>query len=138
MKSKVVPTAVAAATLILLPLSLAAAPGSKSKAPPPSQAERLARFDANGDGELDKAERRQARETLKAERPGRGPAKAGAEMRDRMRDRRKHFDQDGDGQLDAAEQAAFEAANRAELEKRPGAMARRAGPRRPDAPAVQP
>jgi Ca2+-binding EF-hand superfamily protein len=78
-----------------------AAPGMTSGGPDKQQrrderrAERIAQFDANGDGQLDDGEREQMREARQAEREARR-----AEMM-------AEHDQNGDGQLDDAERQAM-------------------------------
>jgi Ca2+-binding EF-hand superfamily protein len=87
--------------------------------------EMLKRFDLNGDGKLDEAEKAAMKETLKQEKTLRGsgdigslgapaapvPGPGGEVHNDRFfKELIKRFDRDGDGKLDASELADMEAA----------------------------
>lgn len=94
-------------------------PGDDAAPPPPARAEWVKKFDKNGDGKLDAAERAEAREEFARNHPRlaqrmksgkRGPG-VDAFRRGYMLGK---FDQNGDGKLDEMERAAA----RAEGEKR--------------------
>lgn len=112
MKLKSLKSVLLAATFIL-PAGLWAEPGAV--AGDAAREQRLRQADTNQDGRLDQAERRALREQRRAE--------GAQERQERWQERRREFDRDGDGRLNDAEHAAFEAAARAELEKRPRVMA---------------
>lgn len=78
------------AALVAVPALASAGPGERGtcKRDPARFAAKLAKYDANGDGSLDRVERRQARQ----------------ERRAKMLER---FDADGDGQLGAAEKTTM-------------------------------
>jgi EF hand len=85
---------------------------STPAAPGPRHEKMLKRFDKNGDGKLDDAERAEAKEQMRAENSAR---------RGKMRDRLvKRFDKDHDGKLTGAELDAAVAS----IEKRPRVIER--------------
>jgi hypothetical protein len=75
-----------------------------AKTPRPDRAEMIKRFDQDGDGQLNDAERQTAREAVKQKWAGRkGPGGPGGMGRERLRQR---FDRDGDGRLNERERHA--------------------------------
>jgi Ca2+-binding EF-hand superfamily protein len=91
--------------------------GGTTNAPPtvktqkPSQEEMLKRFDADGDGQLNEAEKAAMQEAMQDQRePGRPGARRDA--RPTREEMMKRFDTDGDGQLNEAERAALQEAMR--------------------------
>ncbi|HEX2101806.1 MAG TPA: hypothetical protein VHF69_14125 [Candidatus Synoicihabitans sp.] len=101
-----------AATSILLPVVLFASAASPAVEAEASEIEVREKFDTNGDGTLDAAERDAARATLKERAHERRAAK------------QEKFDRDDDGRLDRRERRALSAANREAMEQRPQVMAR--------------
>lgn len=101
---------------------LEAGPRHEGRNPPPEARERMIeRFDADGDGELNEAERNAARETVKAEHAERREA-AKAKLLAR-------FDDNGDGELDEAERAEVRVAIGPMLRERMCALGGREGGR---------
>ena len=91
-------------------------PAKKQRPEGGRQAELLKRFDKNGDGKLDDAEKAAAQEAMKGKgRPGQPEPGKGVPNRV---DIIKKFDKNGDGKLDDAEKAA---AQEAKGKGRPGA-----------------
>jgi len=108
MKNRSVTLCLLTATLFAVPAFAEDKPAESTPSPAvpapgqrPSREEMIKRFDQDGDGQLNEAERQTVRETMRqkwAERGGmRGPDGA---LREKMRQR---FDRDGDGQLSEAE-----------------------------------
>jgi Ca2+-binding EF-hand superfamily protein len=96
---------IAAAMLFLAPglraVESTTAPASTAPAAPDRderRAEYVRRFDKNGDGKLDQAERTEAKSTMKQERS--------AKAERRQKNLLKRYDKNGDGKLDEAEKAA--------------------------------
>lgn len=90
--------------------------GRRGPGGPPK--EWIAKFDANGDGQLDQAEREALRNAVqsgevKAPRPGHGGGGAGADASGRRGKALEKFDANHDGQLDEAERKAMHEARRA-------------------------
>lgn len=126
-------TSTTALALVSLFATTSLSAADEKEAARPSREEMMKRFDANGDGKLDQAEREAMRAAApdrqrgprgeSADRPARGergPGGPGGRGGDRM----KQFDTDGDGKLNESERAAAEVAMRAEIQSNPRAMAR--------------
>lgn len=101
MKTTSLVPACVAATLFLAPYLMAAEPTPSAEGSSDAKAERHAawvkRFDKDGDGKLNDAERAAAKEEVAGNRRG-GGKKRGELV--------KRFDKDGDGKLNEAEKAA--------------------------------
>lgn len=130
MKRTLLKTLAALATLPLLTAaSLQAADADKPARP--NREEIMKQFDANGDGQLDQAERQAVREHMQAMRPagaggGRGQGGGPGQREGRPGGGRglAQFDTDGDGQLNAAEREAAAATMREHVVNNPRAMER--------------
>lgn len=108
--------------------------GAKKRPGGPDREALIKKFDANGDGKLDEAERAKAKEAFAGGRPGgkpgdRKPGAGGPGGFDREALLKK-FDENGDGKLDEAERAkAKEAFAKNRGDKKPGD--RKPGDRKP-------
>ncbi len=113
------------ATLALTTLSVASAvtlsaQDEDTQPPRPDRQALLERFDTNGDGQLDQAERQTAREAMKARAEQRGERRGPGNRRGGP----GQFDTDGDGVLSDAERNAAAAQMRERASSNPRAMQR--------------
>lgn len=89
------------------------APGAAGAGPrdPAKMQELIKKYDKNGDGKLDDAEKAEAKKAFGGGRPGAGKGTPGAGG-DRLAEMIKRFDKNGDGKLDDAEKAAAQGARK--------------------------
>ncbi|GAB5558830.1 MAG: hypothetical protein SynsKO_04770 [Synoicihabitans sp.] len=123
MKNTLLKTLAASAVVSLALNSAAYAADEDKPAGPPSREEMIQKFDANGDGQLDQAEREAVREYMAANRPeggqrGRGGPGGGGRGGNPM----AQFDTDGDGKLSPAERKAADPIMRERTESNERAM----------------
>jgi len=109
MKSSLLKSTLALAAVSLFGANFVSAQDEKSKPPRPDRQAIMERFDADGNGRLDPAERQAAREAM---------------GKRRHRARLQQFDTDGDGTLNDAERAAAAAHMRERVSANPRAMER--------------
>jgi hypothetical protein len=117
MKTPRLTTLLTVATGLLATVTTLSAESGENRPPRANREAFIERFDSNGDGQLDEAERQVARETIQA-------------RRDKMGGRRgprvdwMQFDADGDGQLTGLEREAAAEHVRERITSSPRAMAR--------------